>query len=345
MKYLSLILIFISIQLHALTFKSDGTVIKSDGTVVESTKELSASNSSSQNRPKNIYKEDNLKLLNHLIKTDNSKYKVKPLELNGTPMKSTVGSWENHGRFNGSIEVRDRPDLAFKGNNFFHVTVSKDQCDPKIILEGGFTQCDFDTIRNEYIGEKYSADNSKTLWIQYSFQPKKNIIIGNPLYQKLFFISQCKNSGKGNPTFGMKIKEHLLFAKVKLFEEGKGIVLTDFPLMEFEQNKITDDLGYEDWITVRYWLNYDLGFQIWVNDKIAAEYQGKLADIEVYQINDDKKKYKYQNENSCRHKHGVYMNGFGYKNDPTKKEMTVWFDNAVAGYSLEELEKNLNKVD
>ena len=47
MKYLSLLLIFISIQLHALTFKSDGTVIKSDGTVVESTKELSTSNNSS----------------------------------------------------------------------------------------------------------------------------------------------------------------------------------------------------------------------------------------------------------------------------------------------------------
>ena len=50
MKYLSLLLIFISIQLHALTFKSDGTVIKSDGTVVENTKELSTSNSSSSGK-------------------------------------------------------------------------------------------------------------------------------------------------------------------------------------------------------------------------------------------------------------------------------------------------------
>ena len=50
MKYLSLLLIFISVQLHALTFKSDGTVVKSDGTVVESPKELSTSNSSSSGK-------------------------------------------------------------------------------------------------------------------------------------------------------------------------------------------------------------------------------------------------------------------------------------------------------
>ena len=45
MKYLSPLLIFITIQLHALTFKSDGTVVKKDGTVVESTDSLKSSSS------------------------------------------------------------------------------------------------------------------------------------------------------------------------------------------------------------------------------------------------------------------------------------------------------------
>ena len=94
--------------------------------------------------------------------------------------------------------------------------------------------------------------------------------------------------------------------------------------MVFDQNKINKNYGYDEWIKVRLWLSLNKGFQIWVNDELKAEYSGKIRGA--------------NKEKECKFKQGLYVNASGYKNDPTRNDIAIWFDQSAIAKSEKQLD-------
>lgn len=325
MKILIILLLLIPSLIWGLTFK--------DGKQVEEAVKYTNSIKSQKEgaRTNQEYSDDNFRLIKNLLNDENPNIKIKRYTVLGAKMESSLKSWNNHGKHNGTIEVMDRKDLAFNGSNFFHITASFDQCDDSIILEYGKSQCDSERIRNEYNSSSNDANFkfNETMWLQFAFKPANNIILDNPLYRKLFFITQCAEDGAGYKSFALHIRDNLFFAKAKLFIDGKGLELTDFPLMLFDQDKINKNYGYNEWIKVRLWLSLNKGFQIWINDELKAEYSGKIRGNET--------------DKECIFKQGLYVNASGYKNDPTRDNIAIWFDQSAIAKSEKELDRLLSK--
>ena len=321
---ISLLLIIPSLS-WGLTFK--------DGKQVEDAVKFTNSPNDKKDgsRSDQEYSADNYQLIRNLLNDENPNIKIKRYTVLGAKMESSLKSWNNHGKHYGTIEVMDRKDLAFNGSNFFHITASFDQCDDSIILEYGKSQCDSERIRNEYNSSSNDANFkfNETMWLQFAFKPANNIILDNPLYRKLFFITQCAEDGAGYKSFALHIRDNVFFAKAKLLIENKGLELTDFPLMVFDQNKINKNYGYDEWIKVRLWLSLNKGFQIWVNDELKAEYSGKIRGNE--------------NDKECIFKQGLYVNASGYKNDPTRNDIAIWFDQSAIAKSEKQLDMLLLK--
>lgn len=315
---ISLLLIIPSLS-WGLTFK--------DGKQVEDAVKFTNSPNDKKDgsRSDQEYSADNFQLIRNLLNDENPNIKIKKYAVLGSKMENSLKSWNNLGKHYGTIEVMGRKDLAFNGSNFFHITASFDQCDNSMILEYGKSQCETERIRNEYIVSNDSKLKlNETMWLQFAFKPANNIILDNPLYRKLFFITQCVGDFHGYHAFALHIRENLFFAKAKLLIEDKGLELRDFPLMVFDQNKINKNYGYDEWIKVRLWLSLNKGFQIWVNDELKAEYSGKIRES------------KYEKE--CKFKQGLYVNASGYKNDPTRNDIAIWFDQSVITKSEKQLD-------
>ena len=302
------------------------------------------------------FSSDKHRYLNNLskltgIEVKNLSIKPKMLDFYGFEEKDSMNSYRGEGE---QGLVKGASSFAFKGDEFWSVTVDYSECKNK----SGFSDCKQSegSSRVETRDNKHwSMYEGSEVWIHYAIQPKINILFRND--NRRFTVGQCHPSDVGGHkglTWMLRFRGSDLYIVQYFkhydlnFKDNDG---------EWKIKRATLDPETTSWkqthtLLKKFDANEFKGSNEWTSVMIhhVQSNQRDKGLLEVYIDGDwTNPVYSYKGEmsipdkNKCYFKFGLYTNGNETAIDRKLVEnMTVWYDNMAIAKSKSKLLEIIN---
>ena len=308
---------------------------------------------------------DKKRFLNNLKKfTGKSDVKIKPklLTIAGMKTKSSLKSFKKKGEMGIVIGA---PEYAFKGKEFFTVTVDYSKC----AAQKGFSDCKQTkgSSRKEVfdVTKEWTFKEGTEKWIHYAFKPVQNIVFKNK--DRRFSIGQCHPGDK--PT-------HLGITWMIRIRNGNLYIAQYFKHYDLASRTNTGPIektsnGTRYYITDEYQSSFGAGREsshVLLKKLEANEFNGTndWTSLLIHQVqsmdpnkglleifldgNYDEPAYVYNGEmgvktkTNCYFKIGLYTNGnITAKDMATAENMNIWLDAMAIGDAKEEVLQKIEK--